>query len=410
MKIDRDRLWRRLMHSAAIGKLGETGLCRLALSDEDRAVRDWFSAEARALGCEVRTDAVGNIFARYPGLDPDLPPIAIGSHLDTQPTGGRFDGILGVLAGLEVVACLAEQGRHLSHPLEIVDWTNEEGSRFAPAMVASGAFAGVFPLAYVLERADKAGVRFGEALEHIGYAGPGPLAPHRLAAYFELHIEQGPVLEDKGIEIGVVTGVQAIRWYDIEITGDCCHAGTTPMAMRRDPSSALGALLTAVHAIGTSDPGRSLSTVGIIETHPGSRNTVPQSIRLTVDLRHGDDRALEAMEQALYRAGETVAGQFKVACAITRGWTSPAVAFDEACIGFVRDSARSLGFSHCDIVSGAGHDAVYVARVAPTAMIFIPCAEGISHNPRESITPEQAENGARVLLDAVIGFDGGTTV
>ncbi len=406
MKIDRERLWRRLMHSATLGKLGETGLCRLALSDEDRAVRDWFAAEARSLGCEVRHDAVGNIFARYPGSEPDLPPIAIGSHLDSQPTGGRFDGILGVLAGLEVVACLAETGRRLRHPLEIVDWTNEEGSRFAPAMVASGAFAGVFPLDYVLERTDKNGARFGDELERIGYRGAA-LEPHDLAAYFELHIEQGPVLETKGLEIGVVTGVQAIRWFDIEITGDCCHAGTTPMSMRRDPSSALGALLTAVHSIGTSDPGRSLSTVGIIETHPGSRNTVPQSISLTVDLRHGDDRALEEMEHALHRAGESVSKRFNVACAITRGWTSPAVSFDKTCVGFVRESAQALGFSHCDIVSGAGHDAVYIARVAPTAMIFVPCAEGISHNPRESITPDQAESGARVLLKAVIGFDGG---
>jgi N-carbamoyl-L-amino-acid hydrolase len=406
MQIDRDRLWRRLMQSAQIGKLGETGLCRLALSDEDRAVRDWFAAEAKALGCEVRYDAVGNIFAHYPGTDPDLPPIAIGSHLDTQPMGGRFDGILGVLGGLEVVACLAESGQRLRHPLEIVDWTNEEGSRFAPAMVASGAFAGVFPLDYVLERTDRNGLRFGDELARIGYRGAAPLQPHRLAAYFELHIEQGPVLETKTIEIGVVTGVQAIRWYDIDIIGDCCHAGTTPMAMRRDPSSALGALLTAVHDIGTSDPGRSLSTVGIIETQPGSRNTVPQSIRLTVDLRHGDDLALDAMERALFEAGETVARQFNVECAITRGWTSPAVAFDATCVGLVRDSAQALGFSHCDIVSGAGHDAVYIARVAPTAMIFVPCAEGISHNPRESITPEQAAAGAEVLLRTVIHYDG----
>jgi beta-ureidopropionase / N-carbamoyl-L-amino-acid hydrolase len=307
---------------------------------------------------------------------------------------------------LEVVACLAEKGMRLRHPLEIVDWTNEEGSRFTPAMVASGAFAGVFPLDYVLDRADKDGIRFGDELSRIGYRGPSPLEPHRLAAYFELHIEQGPVLEEQGTEIGVVTGVQAIRWFDLEIVGDCCHAGTTPMAMRRDPSAALGALLTAVNAIGNSDPGQSLSTVGIIQAHPGSRNTVPQSIHLTVDLRHRDDTALEAMERALFEVGKTVADQFNVGCAITRGWSSPAVAFDKTCVGLVRDAAQSLGFSHCDIVSGAGHDAVYVARVAPTAMIFVPCAEGISHNPREAITPGQAADGASVLLRAVMAFDG----
>jgi N-carbamoyl-L-amino-acid hydrolase len=399
LSIDRDRLWRRLEHSARIGKAGETGLCRLALSDEDRVIRDWFVEQAQSLGCQVRYDSAGNIFARRPGTDPDLPPIAIGSHLDTQPSGGRYDGILGVLAGLEVLQTLTERAISPHHPIEIIDWTNEEGSRFSPAMLGSGVFAGIFTPDYADSRTDKQGRRFDAEVARIGYRGDA--TPHPVAAYFELHIEQGPVLEAEGLEIGVVTGVQGIRWFDVELIGDCCHAGTTPMALRRDPVPALARLIDAVYEIGNSDPGRSLSTVGIIEAQPGSRNTVPGAIRLTVDLRHPDDTALDDMEQRLL----SLAGSD---CTIARIWRSAPVQFDHRAVRSVRSSAKKLGFSHRDIVSGAGHDAVHVASVAPTAMIFVPCENGISHNPRESITPEQAENGANVLLHAVLDYDGGT--
>jgi N-carbamoyl-L-amino-acid hydrolase len=401
--IDQDRLWGRLMQSAAIGKVGETGLGRLALSDEDLAIRQIFIKEAERLGCIVRLDPFGNIFARWPGRRDDLPPIGIGSHLDTQPTGGRFDGILGVLAGLELVETLADRGMRPEHPIEIINWTNEEGSRFAPAMLGSGGFAGVFPADYVHSRTDRQGCRFDEELDRLGLRGSAE--PHEMAGYFELHIEQGPVLEAAGLEIGVVTGVQAIQWFDAEIVGDCCHAGTTPMALRKDPVPALASLLQAVQAIGNSAPGLSLSTVGIIEASPGSRNTVPQSISLSIDLRHQQDGALAAMERDLLAAGDRIAAQHRVSCQISSRWKSPAVAFDRVMLDGIRSAADRLGLSQSDIVSGAGHDAVYVARVAPTAMIFVPCEDGISHNPRESITPLQAANGANVLLHAVIDFD-----
>jgi N-carbamoyl-L-amino-acid hydrolase len=401
--VEQDRLWARLMQSAAIGKVGETGLGRLALSDEDAAMREIFAAEAKRLGCAVRLDRFGNMFARWPGRQDGLPPIAIGSHLDTQPTGGRFDGILGVLAGFELIETLAEQGIRLEHPIEIVNWTNEEGSRFAPAMLGSGGFAGVFSADYVDSRTDRQGRRVDEELDRLGLRGSA--APHKMAGYFELHIEQGPVLEAADLEIGVVTGVQAIQWFDAEITGDCCHAGTTPMALRKDPVPALASLLQAVQAIGNSAPGLSLSTVGVIDASPGSRNTVPQSIRLSIDLRHQQDQALAVMEQDLLAAGEQVAVQHGVSCQISSNWKSPAVRFNDQMLDLIRGAAGQLGLSHRDIVSGAGHDAVYVARVAPTAMIFVPCQDGISHNPRESITPLQAANGANVLLQAVTAFD-----
>jgi N-carbamoyl-L-amino-acid hydrolase len=327
----------------------------------------------------------------------------MGSHLDTQPTGGRFDGILGVLAGLEVLQSLIERGVALRHPLEIVDWTNEEGSRFAPAMLGSGAHAGIFPLDEVHARTDAEGNRLDAELARIGYLGTAK--PEPLAGYFELHIEQGPVLEAEGLELGIVTGVQGMRWFDVEIEGECCHAGTTPMALRRDPVPALAALINEVQAIGNADPGRSVSTIGMVEARPGSRNTVPQTVSLTVDLRHPGDDALTRMETALFEAGERVAARFRVGCTIRRFWNSPPVAFDARAITAVREAAETLGLSHRDIVSGAGHDAVHVARIAPTAMIFVPCAGGISHNPRESITPRQAADGAAALLHAVLRYD-----
>lgn len=400
---DRDRLWRRLMHSALVGKIGATGLARLALSDEDREIRDWFAAEARRLGCEVSCDQFGNMFALLPGRDSSLAPIAIGSHLDTQPSGGRFDGILGVLAGLELIECLRENGLTLDHPLEIINWTNEEGSRFSPAMIGSGGFAGVFAPNYVHERVGRHGVRFDIALNRIGYFGAAE--SHPFAGYFELHIEQGPVLEQENHAIGVVTGVQAIEWFDAVLTGECCHAGTTPLALRKDPVPALAALLGIVGEIGNSSPGRSLSTVGVIETRPGSRNTVPQEIRLSIDLRHQEDDGLAQMAERLLAAAPILSRDFQIRCEISSIWRSPAVRFDPQLVDHVRKAAAARHLSHRDIVSGAGHDAVYVARVAPTAMIFIPCEDGISHNPRENITPEQAADGVDILLRAVLSFD-----
>ena len=369
-------------------------------------MRHWFIAAAEAAGCTVSIDRLGSIFARRPGSELGLAPIAIGSHLDTQPTGGRFDGILGVLAGLEIVRTLNDAGQVTRHPIEIIDWTNEEGARFAPAMLAAGVFGGAFGLDDALAATDRDGVTLAQALDAHGFAGAAPVG-HALAAHYELHIEQGPVLEAAGTEIGVVTGVQGIRWFDVAISGLACHAGTMPMAMRRDALNAAARLAIAVDAIGRSEPGRSLSTIGIFEAWPGSRNTVPERVRMSVDLRHPELAGLERLEAAFRSAAAEIAAATGAGIGVTPVWQSPPVVFAPACIGAVREAVSGLGYSHDDIVSGAGHDSVYVARVAPTAMIFVPCEAGISHNEAENITPAQAEAGANVLLHAVLAHDRG---
>jgi N-carbamoyl-L-amino-acid hydrolase len=405
LRVDGDRLWSTLMETAAFGATAKGGLRRLALSPEDAAVRRWFVAACEAAGCEVTIDELGDIFARRPGADPSLPPIAIGSHLDTQPTGGRFDGILGVLAGLEVVRALNDAGVVTRHPIEVVDWTNEEGARFAPAMLASGVFGGAFAADFAHSRADRDGVTFAEALTAIGFKGDAPAAGRPFAAHFELHIEQGPVLEDAGTEVGVVTGVQGIRWMDVAVSGLACHAGTTPMALRRDALQGAARLALAIDTVGRSEPGVSLSTIGIFEAYPGSRNTVPESIRMSVDLRHPRIDGLDRMEAAFRTAAAAIAADLSVEIEITPVWSSPPVVFAPTCVDAVRMAVERLGYSRQDIVSGAGHDSVYISRVAPTGMIFVPCEGGISHNEAENMTPVQAETGANVLLQAVLAFD-----
>jgi len=405
LRVDGDRLWSTLTDTARFGATAKGGLCRLALSEEDAAVRRWFVSACEAAGCSVDVDELGTLFARRPGADPALAPIAIGSHLDTQPTGGRFDGILGVLAGLEIVRVLNDAGVVTRHPIEIIDWTNEEGARFAPAMLASGVFAGAFDADYARSRTDRDGVTFAAALAAIGFAGERPAGDHPLAAHFELHIEQGPVLEDAGTEIGVVIGVQGIRWMDVAVSGLACHAGTTPMALRRDALQGAARLAAAVDAVGRSEPGVSLSTIGIFQAHPGSRNTVPETISMSIDLRHPRAEGLDRMEADVRAAAATIAAELGVEIAITPVWSSAPVVFAPACVGAVRAAVADLGYSHQDIVSGAGHDSVYISRVAPTGMIFIPCEHGISHNEAENITPAQARAGADVLLRAVLAFD-----
>ena len=384
-------------------------MCRLTLSDEDVAVRTWFADACKAIGMTVTSDRIGTMFARKPGSDPTLPPIAIGSHLDTQPTGGRFDGILGVLAGLEVARTLHDAGIVTRHPIEVINWTNEEGARFAPAMVASGVFAGVFTLDYALGQTDRDGVTMGEALARSGFAGDEEPGAHALAAHFELHIEQGPVLEAEALEIGVVSGVQGIRWFDVVVKGQTCHAGTTPMALRRDALHAAARLAIAVDNIGRSDPGASLATIGLFQAYPGSRNTAPGEVRLTVDLRHPDVPSLDGMVAALQTAIAALEPQLGVAITLTPIWSSPPVSFDPVVIDAIGAATRRLGYSHRSMLSGAGHDSVYTARVAPTGMIFIPCENGLSHNVAENITPADAERGANVLLQAVLDYDRGAT-
>ncbi len=406
LKIDGQRLWDSLMEMAKIGATEKGGVCRLALTDLDKQGRDLFTRWAEAAGCSVSFDAMGNIFARRPGRDPALAPVMTGSHLDSQPTGGRFDGVYGVLAGLEVIRSLNDHAVETEHPVEVVVWTNEEGSRFPPAMVGPGAFAGVFDLDYAHSRADPDGRTIGAELERIGYKGEG-CGDRPSAAYFEAHIEQGPVLEAEGKTIGVVTGAQGQNWYEITLTGQESHAGPTPMERRHDALVGAAAVVSAVNRIGHDFLPNACATVGMMEVRPNSRNVIPGEVFMTVDLRHPDDARLAAMDDTLRQAVEQAAEGQGLTVAVEKIWSFPATAFDPACVDAVRGGAARAGFAHRDIVSGAGHDAVYMAGVAPTGMIFVPCEDGISHNEIENATPEDLAAGCEVLLHAMLEQAGG---
>jgi N-carbamoyl-L-amino-acid hydrolase len=403
LRIDAGRLWQTVIDTAAFGGTPKGGICRLTLTDQDRAVRDWFRTQCEALGCTVTIDAMGNMFARRPGRDTAAPPIAIGSHLDTQPTGGKYDGVIGVLAGLEVLRTLHAAGYETHAPIEVVNWTNEEGSRFAPAMLASGVFAGALTLDYAYSRMDRAGLRFADELDRIGYRGNTPCGGRPLAAHFELHIEQGPILEAEHCQIGVVTGVQGMRWYEVTVSGAESHAGSTPMHLRRDALVVAARLIAGIEGIATAR-SEAVATVGLVECTPNSRNVVPGSVFFSVDLRHKEDAVVAAMEAEL---NALIAATQRPGCEIAceRVWDSPAVHFDEECIGAVRRAAENLGVTARDIVSGAGHDSAYIVRVAPTTMIFIPCAGGLSHNEAEAIEQSDLTLGAEVLLRAVLDTD-----
>jgi N-carbamoyl-L-amino-acid hydrolase len=404
LTIDAQRLWDNLMETAKFGATPKGGIKRLTLSDEDKMVRDWFKAQCEALGCTVSVDEVGNMFARRPGRSNDLPPVCMGSHLDTQPTGGKFDGVLGVLGALEAMRTLHEQGYETNAPLEIVNWTNEEGSRFAPAMLASGVFAGVFSPDYAYERSDREGKTFGDELARIGYCGEEKAGARRLGAMFELHIEQGPILEDESKMIGVVTGVQGMRWYEVTVTGQESHTGATPMYLRRNALLGAARMIEAIDAVGQKhQPG--VATVGLIENRPNSRNVVPGEVFFTVDLRHPDEEVLGAMERAFRDALEATLPALNLTYDEKMIWNSPAVKFAPDLIDCVREGAAKAGFAMRDMVSGAGHDAAYIARVAPTTMIFVPCAGGLSHNEAESTSFEECAAGAQVLLNAVVEYD-----
>ncbi|MGE0563080.1 MAG: M20 family metallo-hydrolase [Pseudolabrys sp.] len=404
LRIDPERLWGDLMETAQIGATAKGGICRLTLTDLDRQVRDWFRSRAEALGCTVTVDDMGSMFARRPGQRDDVPPIAMGSHLDTQPTGGKFDGALGVLAALEALRTLHLAGYETFAPIEVVNWTNEEGSRFTPAMIASGVFAGVFERDWAAARADRSGETFGAALDTIGYRGPEKCGDHPLSAFFEVHIEQGPYLEAEGKDIGVVTGVQSIRWYEVTVTGQDTHAGTTPMPRRHDALLAAARMVEAVNAAALRHP-TSVGTVGLLEVKPGSPNVVPGEVYFTIDLRDPAATVLDGIEADIAAAGKAIGTTLGVDIAIKTIWTQPFQPFDPGCIAAVREAARASGFSTRDIVSGAGHDAAYIARVAPSSMIFVPCKDGISHNEAEYSSKEQCAAGAQVLLRAVLDYD-----
>ncbi len=404
LAIDPRRLWDALMQTAQFGGTAKGGIKRLTLSEDDKRVRDWFGRECEALGCVVAIDAVGNMFATRPGRDPSQLPIALGSHLDTQPTGGKFDGVLGVLGALEALRTLVASGYETNAPIMLVNWTNEEGSRFAPAMLCSGVYAGVFTPDYAYERTDREGVTLGEALDAIGYRGEEAVGARKFQAMFELHIEQGPILEAEAKMIGVVTGVQGMRWYEVTVTGQESHTGATPMGLRRNALLAAARMIEAIDAVGQAHlPG--VASVGLIENRPNSRNVVPGEVFFTVDLRHPDERVLDAMEAAFRAALPEIAERGGVTADEKLIWNSPAVQFDQRLVDCVRRAADKTGHAHRDMASGAGHDAAYIARVAPTTMIFVPCLGGISHNEAESTTLEECAAGAQVLLEAVLDYD-----
>jgi N-carbamoyl-L-amino-acid hydrolase len=402
LKVNGDRLWDSLMEMAKIGPGVAGGNCRLALSDFDREGRDLFVRWCKEAGCSIAIDKMGNIFARRPGSDPSLAPVTTGSHLDTQPTGGKFDGVFGVLAGLEVIRTLNDNDIETAAPIEVAVWTNEEGSRFAPAMVASGVFAGVFDLDYGHSRKDVDGKSLGDELKRIGYLGEETPGDHPIRAFFEAHIEQGPILEAEKKTIGVVTGAQGQRWFEVTLTGSESHAGTTPMNRRRDALVAAARLVQAVNEIALAHPPHAVSTVGMLQVSPNSRNTIPGSVFLTVDLRHPDDHTLSAMEAELHKICAAICEPARIEADVDMIWYSPPIVFDKDCVGAVKQAASTAGYGNMEIVSGAGHDACYVSRVAPTAMIFVPCEEGVSHNESESATPEDLAAGCNVLLYAML--------
>jgi N-carbamoyl-L-amino-acid hydrolase len=405
LRIDPERLWSTLMETAAIGGTAKGGINRQTLTEDDGKVRAWFKRETESLSCRVSVDEVGNMFALRAGRRTDLAPIALGSHLDTQPTGGKFDGNLGVLGALEALRTLVAAGYETNAPIVVVNWTNEEGARFAPAMLGSGVFAGVYSRAQADAVADIEGVRFGEALDGIGWRGEAKAGAMALSAYLELHIEQGPILEAEDKTIGVVTGVQGLRWYEAAITGRESHAGTTPMPRRRDAMVACGRLALEVQKIALALAPTAVGTVGRVEVEPNSPNVIPGVVRMTVDLRHHDDAVLQDMETRLYAAIERIAKDDKVEIATRKLNDVPAIKFDPDCIAAVRAGAEALGLAHRDIISGAGHDAVHLSGVTPTAMIFVPCKDGLSHNEAESATLEHCAAGAQVLLEAALALD-----
>ena len=402
LRTDGARLWQSLMDLARIGATPKGGVCRLALTELDRQGRDLFVHWAQEAGCTVRVDAIGNIFARRAGTDDSLPPVMTGSHIDTQPTGGKFDGNYGVLAGIEVLRTLNDAGVRTRAPLEVAVWTNEEGSRFVPVMMGSGVFASAFTLEHALQQKDAAGTSVAEALQRIGYAGPaGPVA-HPVGAYFEAHIEQGPVLEKHEKVIGVVQAALGQRWYDVKIQGMEAHAGPTPMELRQDALLAASDLIAAVNRLATERMPYGRGTVGQLEVYPNSRNVIPGSVTMTVDLRAPDDAMLSDMDAALHRICTAIEEGRHVRIQLQQVVYFPPQPFSPTLVHAVRRHAHDLGYSAMDVVSGAGHDAVYVARLAPAAMIFVPCADGISHNEIEDAEPAHLEAGCNVLLHAML--------
>jgi N-carbamoyl-L-amino-acid hydrolase len=402
IRINAERLWSSLMSMAEIGATERGGCNRQALTDEDKASRDLFTKWCREAGCTVSFDEVGNLFACRAGTDAVAAPVLAGSHLDTQATGGRFDGVYGVMAGLEVLRTLNDQRVHTRRAVEVASWTNEEGCRFAPAMLGSGVVAGKYALDFAYSRQDKAGRNFGHELERIGYCGTLPARARDFHAMFEAHIEQGPILEAAGTTIGVVTGIQGAYWLDVTLEGMAAHAGPTPMEMRRDPWRAACPIIEGALSLALAHGPWGRATIGDMRVTPGSRNTVPERLIIAVDLRHPDRDTLERMIAAFREKVAASAERHRIGWSIEQVWHMPPTAFDPHLVALVDAAAEKLGYSRRKMVSGAGHDSLHTAQFAPTAMIFVPCAGGLSHNEAEDASLADLAAGANVLLQAMI--------
>ncbi len=402
LAVDTNRLWDSLMEMAKVGPGIAGGNNRRTLTDEDAEGRSLFRRWCEEAGMSVGVDRMGTMFATRPGSDPDALPVYMGSHLDTQPTGGKFDGVLGVLAGLEVVRSLNDLNITTKHPIVVTNWANEEGARFAPAMLASGVFAGIHTLDYAYARTDSDGKTYGEELKRIGWLGDEEVGARKMHAYFEYHIEQGPILEAEEKQIGVVTHCQGLWWLEITLTGKEAHTGSTPMAMRVNAGLAAARILEKVQEVAMAHQPGAVAGVGRMNFTPNSPNVLPGKVVFTIDLRTPDQSKLDSMRAIFEQEAPKIAAELGVGCSIEAIGHFDPIAFDPVLVDRVRNAADKLGYSHMDIISGAGHDACWTAKLAPTTMIFCPCVDGLSHNEAEEISPEWAAAGCDVLLHAVL--------
>ena len=401
-RINGDRLWDSLMEMAKIGPGVAGGNNRQTLTDEDAEGRRLFQSWCEVEGMEMGLDKMGNMFARHEGTDPSLPPVMVGSHLDTQPTGGKYDGVLGVLAGLEIIRTLKETGIKTKHPIEVVNWTNEEGTRFSPPMMASGVFTGMHTLEWAYAREDSEGKSVGEELARIGWIGDEEVGAREMAAFFELHIEQGPILDDEGIEVGVVTHGQGLNWLQVTLTGRESHTGSTPMPKRRNAGLGMARITQLVDEIAWSHAPNAVGAVGHCDVHPNSRNIIPGKVVFTIDFRAPQQEIIDDMESRMRKGAEKICEDLGLTMEIEQAGKFDPVKFDDDCVAAVRNAAVRLGYSHRDLVSGAGHDACWINRVAPTAMVMCPCVDGLSHNEAEEITKDWAKASTDVLFHAVV--------
>ena len=401
-RVNGDRLWESIMEMAKIGPGVAGGNNRQTLTDDDAKGRELFKSWCEKEGLAMGLDTMGNMFARREGTDPNALPVMVGSHLDTQPTGGKYDGVLGVLGGLEILRTLNDLDIKTKHPIEIVNWTNEEGTRFAPPMLSSGVFASMHTEEWAYNREDSEGKKFGDELKRIGWRGEEPVGERKLHAFYELHIEQGPILEDENVDIGVVTHGQGLNWLQVTLVGKESHTGSTPMPKRVNAGLGMARITQLVDEIALSHAPHAVGAIGHIDVYPNSRNIIPGKVVFTVDFRHPNKEVIQDMEDRMRKGAADIAEKIGLTMDIEKVGNFDPVEFDKDCVEKVRDAAKTLGDSHMNIVSGAGHDACWINRVAPTAMIMCPCVDGLSHNEAEEITKEWSTAGADVLFHAVV--------